>query len=216
MLKEFAYSQVVNIDEMSARCTDMREVLALLDEGGIADDQAYSFEDLDSYVRSLVNGRRKSLGRTIPGSWSVAPTDAGLDAAARVEFVVLPTYVAVATLSRVVCEFPLLALAVPGYMDVLRKGMVFASLRKLAVPGFEADPDTIEALHILCMGRVPWLLHRHPSFCPELKSVLDEAANALARRLGRRTALGAWGEDYSEGFRAAVENLRLKNGRDVH
>jgi len=214
MIREFTYNRIANIAEMAARCTEMLEVLELLDEGSIGDGKAYSSEDLESYVRSLVTGQRESLGKTIPGSWSVAPNDDGMDSDARVDFIFVPTYIAIATLSRVVCEFPLLALAIPNYLEVLRKGMVFSSLRKLAGHGFEADLGAIEALRILSMGRVPWLLHRHSTFCPELRSVIDEVANGMAQRLVQGTAVGAWGEDYSEGFRAAVETLRLTNDLD--
>lgn len=214
MIKEFTFSRSVSIEEMGARCSDMLEVLELLDEGGVGDGKLYSLQDLEAYTRSLVIGQRESLGRTVPGSWSVAPNDDAMDSDARVEFIFVPTYIAVATLSRVTCEFPLLPPTIPTYLDALKKGMVFSALRGLAGHGYEADLGAIEALRILSMGRVPWLLHRHAAFCPELRSAIDGVANDMARRLVQGTAVGAWGEDYSEGFRSAVETLRLTNDLD--
>lgn len=131
MLTTFTHFQVANVDEMTVRLAEMREVLELLDEGNVGPGHSYSLSDLDAYVRSLVAGQRESLGRTIAGSWSVAPTDDGMDADARVEFVFVPTYLAVATLSRTMCEFPLIPPSVPNYAESLNDGMRFASLRRL-------------------------------------------------------------------------------------
>ena len=105
MIREFTHNRIANITEMAARCTEMLEILELLDEGSIGDGKAYSSEDLEFYVRSLVTGQRESIGKTIPGSWSVAPNDDDMDSDARVDFIFVPTYIAIATLSRVVCEF---------------------------------------------------------------------------------------------------------------
>jgi hypothetical protein len=214
MLTKFNYSQTANIPEMATRLKQMQEVLELLDEGSVGDGKPYSLQDLDSYLRSLVSGQRESLGRTIAGSWSVAPNDEGMDSDARVEFIFVPTYLAIATLSRAMCEFPLLPPSIPNYSESLKRGMVFSSLRSLAGHGYEADLGAIEALRILSIGKVPWLLHRHPDFCAELRTVIDEVANNMAQRLLKGTAVGAWGADYSEGFRSAVETLRLTNDLD--
>lgn len=214
MLKAFTFSDTVDIRRMSALTGSMLEVLEVLDEGAVSTDPEYGPGELAAYVQSLVAGQRGSLGRTVAGSWSVAPNDSSMDADARVEFIFLPTYIAVATLSRTLCEFPLLAIETEGFADALRRGMVFASHRKLGGHGFEADRGTIDALRILSMGRIPWLLHRHPQFCPQLKAALDDVALSLAKRLANGTAVGVWGEDYSAGFRSAIETLRLTNDLD--
>jgi hypothetical protein len=66
----------------------------------------------------------------------------------------------------------------------------------------------------LALGKVPWLLYRHPDFCPELRASVDEAARYMAQCLHDGTAVGSWGEDYTDGFRSVIETLRLKNDLD--
>lgn len=211
MIREFVHLDQVDIRAMDALIDSMMELLEALDEGLIPGDAEYTLEDLAVYVGSLVRGQRDSLGRTKPGSWGVAPDDAGMDSDARVDFIFRPTYIAVATLSRVLCEFPLTAMRVPGYADALLSGMVFCSHRGLQGHGYEADVGAIDALRTLSLGKVPWLLTRHPEACPPLKSAIDDVADDMARRLVAGSAVGMWGEDYSEGFRSAVETLRLIN-----
>jgi hypothetical protein len=212
MIREFAHLDRVDIGAMDALIDSMMELLEALDEGLVPNDTDYTLEDLGAYVESLVRGQRGSLGRTKPGSWAVAPDDAGMDSDARVEYIFRPTYIAVATLSRVLCEFPLTAMRVPGYLDSLLTGMTFCSYRGLRGHGYEADVGAIDALRTLSLGKVPWLLTRHPEACPPLKSAIDDVADDMARRLAAGTAVGMWGEDYSDGFRSALETLRSKNG----
>lgn len=211
MIRKFVHLDQVDIPAMAALIDSMMELLEALDEGLIPDDSHYTSKDLAGYVESLVHGQRGSLGRTKPGSWGVIPDDAGMDSDARVDFIFRPTYIAVATLSRILCEYPMIALRIPGLLDALLTGMTFCSHRGLGGHGYETDAGAIDALLTLSLGKVPWLLARHPEACPPLKLAIDEVADDMARRLLAGSAVGAWGEDYSEGFRSAVETLRLKN-----
>lgn len=214
MITRFKYLDHVDIEAMFDLIDGMMEVLVSLDEGLIPIEQDYTLNHLHSYLQSLVDGQRDSLGRTKAGSWGVAPDDDGMDSDARVDFIFRPTYIATATLSRALCEYPLVALAIKGYKEALMSGMLFCSYRRLQGHGYEADKGAIDALRILSIGKVPWLLHRHPDACPELKAAINDVANDMAKRLLSGTAVGMWGEDYSEGFRSAVETLRLKNDPD--
>lgn len=188
----------------------MLEILELLDDGSIPSD-AYTLGDLENYLRSLVTGQRGSLGRTIPGSWGVVPNDEGMGADARVDFIYQPTYIATATLSRALCEYPLTALSISGYAESLRSGMDFCSKRRLQGHGYGGDEGAIQALQILSMGKIPWLLTRHPNASPELKDAIDAVTRNFVTRLETGTAQGVWGEDYSEGFRAALETMHILN-----
>jgi hypothetical protein len=211
MIRSFQYLDQVDIPAMKVLTDSMMEVLESIDEGLVPNRDDYTPGDLANYVDSLVSRQRSSLGQTKPGSWCVAPDDSDMDSDTRVEFIFRPTYIAVATLSRVLCEYPLIALATPRYDRALRTGMLFCSYRGLRGHGYEADEGAIDALRVLSLGKVPWLLNRHPEACPELKRAIDDVAEDMARRLLNGTAVGAWGEDYSDGFRSAVETLRLKN-----
>ena len=210
MIKRFQHFDHVDIPTMQGLINAMMEVLELLDEGEIPNSD-YDIHDLENYLESLVKGQRGSLGRTKSGSWGVVPNDAGMDSDARVDFIFRPTYIAVATLGRALCEVPLLAIAIPGYAEALRSGMQFCSYRNLRGSGYEADEGAIDALRTLSLGKVPWLLHRNPEASPELKEAIEQVAEDMAHRLEHRSAVGVWGEDFSEGFRSAIETLRLKN-----
>lgn len=214
MIKKFEYCETVDIPRMQRLLGSMQELLEALDEGLVPDRADYTEGDFADYLKSLVQGQRGSLGRTSPGSWAVAPDDSNMDADARVEFIFQPTYLATATLARGLCENPLLALGIPGFREALQSGMKFCSHRALAGHGYEADEGAIIALRALSLGRVPWLLNRHPEFCPELKTAIDDVARDMAERLAAGTATGGWAEDYSEEFRSAIETLRLKNDPD--
>jgi hypothetical protein len=134
-----------------------------------------------------------------------------MDADVRVEFIFQPTYIATATLARALCEYPLTVLSIPGYAESLRSGMDFCSKRRLQGHGYESDEGAILALQILSMGKIPWLLNRHPDASPDLKTAIDAVAEDFAARLESGTAHGVWGEDYSDGFRAALETLHILN-----
>lgn len=210
MIREFRPFGAVDTEAMTAYVESMLEVLELLNEGSIP-SVAYTLADLDKYLRSLVDGQRGSLSRTIPGNWGVVPDDKGMPADARVDFIFQPTYIATATLARALCEYPLTALSIRGYAEALRSGMDFCSTRELQGHGYEGDDGAILALQILSMGKIPWLLNRHPDCSPELKAAIDAVAEDMAARLESGNARGVWGEDYSEGFRSALETMHILN-----
>jgi hypothetical protein len=130
---------------------------------------------------------------------------------ARVDFVFRPTYAAVATLSRTLCDYPVLAVRTPRFLLTLKQGMKFATYRGLAGHGYEADKGAIHALRILSLGKVPLLLQQHPELCPALAKIIREVAESMQERLSAHSAFGIWGEDLSEGFRQAIETMRLVN-----
>jgi hypothetical protein len=214
MIKRFRFLHTVDISLMLKLVSDMQDLLEALDEGLVPNKSDYSHEDLRAYLGSLIRSQRKSLGRTKPGSWSVAPDDEGMDSDARVDFIFRPTYVTTATLSRSLCDYPLIALSLKGYSEALHSGLIFCTYRGLRGHGYEADEGMIDAFRILSLGKVPWLLNHHPDFCPKMKNILDEVAADMKRRLETAETTGVWGEDYSEGFRSALETLRLKNDPD--
>ena len=217
MIKRFQQSDVGDHRGMPGKpgiIASMTELLDALDAGTVPNDADYSLDDLAGYLSSLVEGQRGSLGRTMPGSWAVAPGDDGMDAETRVAHIFTPTYIATATLARGLCDHPLTALAIPGYREALQSGMLFCAGRSLQGHGYNDAVGAIDALGILAQGKVPWLLERRPDFCPELRAAVDEAAKHMARCLHDGTAGGSWGEDYTDGFTAVLEALRVTNDLD--
>jgi len=192
----------------------MKELLDALDRGMVPNDTDYSLNDLAGYLTSLVEGQRGSLGRTMPGSWAVVPDDDDMDAETRDSRIFTPTYIATATLARCLCDHPLTALAIPGYREALQTGMLFCAARNLQGHGYDDILGAVDALGILSLGKVPWLLNHRPDFCPELKASIDEAARYMAKCLHDGTATGSWGEDYTDGFASVLERLRVTNDLD--
>ena len=196
---------------MQAIKDSMFDVLIAIDDGEFNEDNAPVMSDLKNYVQSLVLGQRGSLGRTKPGSWALVPNDDGMDSDARVDFIIEPTYIATATLTRYIIDYPSSCTFDEKYRKVLQDGMVFCTHRKLQGHGYESDDGAIKALTILSLGKIPLFLMRYPNFCPKLKRTIDDVANNMALRLENGTALGCWGNDYSSGFRSALETLYLLN-----
>jgi len=208
MTNNFRISSPLSVDEMLNLVQDMRDVLDALAHKEVPGDE-YTIDDLDRYCRSLIAGQRGSLGRTVPDSWSVAEHDDGMPADARVDFVFLPTYIAVATLTRVLVDDPTLAKSIPGLEDGLRRGMSFATHRRLEGHGYDATRGMIDAALIFAEGGVAEFLSDHPDFCPELLKVLRDLKQDLAKRISSGETAGVWGEEYESDFLAVLETLRL-------
>jgi len=158
----------------------MQAVLEGLEARTLPDDRDYTCEDLRAYLRSLVQGQRGELswgagcGHVVAGSWGVNVDCDRMPSDARVEFVFFPTYIAVATLSRCVLQFPLLSASVEGLVPALHRGMTFACGRNLEGHGYDADADKERALNLLYMGWVPLLLWQNPDFCPPMAALLEK------------------------------------------
>lgn len=193
----------------------MKEVLAALDTGEIPNQINYSEQNLMDYCKSLIKGQRGSLGQTKPGSWSVAPNDDEMPPDARVDFIFMPTYVAVASLSRVLHDFPWIAIQIPGFYRSLKRGLKFCTYRELRGHGYEAIDVMLDAIMILAIGKVPALLGVAPQLSPRLRKVFVEVERHLSESLSAGEALGPWGKDYSQGYQAALETLYLSKDKEL-
>lgn len=214
MIRAFQFLDSVDTKHMKKIVDDMLDLLVAMDEDLIPNKKDYSYDDLKVYLESLIKGQRKSLGRTRSGSWSVAPSDEGMPRDARVDFIFRPTYIAMATLSRALCDYPLIALSLSLYRTALQRGFRFCTHRELQGHGYDGDIGMIDAFTILSLGKVPWLLNRHPDFCPELRDIIADAAADMETRLATGKTISQWGIDYSEGFRSALETMKLRNDPD--
>ena len=171
-------------------------------------NRGYSRADLLGFCRSAVAGQRLSFGRTVEGSWSVAPDDHGMPADARVEFIFWTTYLVAAILSKVLQRHPEIAVQVGGYATALRSGLLFCTRRKLQGHGHKGMDDLLEAVEILGQGEVPRLLARCPELCPEMAELLRQVSADLVARLDDDATVGTWDEYYVDEMRSAVEALR--------
>lgn len=215
MQKMFSFCDSHDITKMFRLIAEMKEVLTAIDAGEIPNQTDYSAQDLVNYCTSLVKGQRRNLGRTKPGSWAVAPNDDEMSSDARVDFIFVPTYVTVATLSRILHDFPWIAIQVPGFYRSLKSGLKFCTYRELRGSGYEAIDGILDAIMILAIGKVPALLEVAPQFSPKLRKVFEEVERFLSDNLSTGETFGPWGMDYSQGYQAALETLYLSKDKDL-
>lgn len=216
MIKRFIPLEVIDINAFQKFNHDLEKIIEKIDAGEINIKRQHTYDEFYNLIESFVEGQRGSLGRTKEGSWSIVPNDAGMDTDARVEFIFKPTYLVTAILSRTLCDFPLIAVSIPKFGDALKKGMLFCSYRNLHGHGYERDKGAAEALTILSMGKVPWLLDRDPSFCPNLYKAIKSVSREMEERLDLGTAVGAWGENLQDIFSASLETLYVKNDKEMY
>lgn len=215
MLKTFMICDTHNIDTMFHLVDEMKEILAGLDAGDIPNQTGYTRQDLLHYCKSLVKGQRGNIGRTKPGSWSVAKNDGDMPSDARIDFIFTPTYVAVATLSRTLQDHPTIAIQIPGFFNSLKRGMLFCTYRELQGHSYEAIDGMLDAIMILSIGKVPSLLDAEPKLSKKLRDLFKKIEASLSERLLTGETLGPWGEDYSQGYQAALETLYLSRDSDL-
>ncbi len=211
MKKEFTFCVSHDVSgEMSRLVAEMKEVLVALDTGEIPNPINYSAQDLMDYCKSLIKGQRGSLGgKSAHGSWCVAPNNE-MPSDARVDFIHIPTYIAVATLSRVLHDFPWIAIQIPGFDSSLKMGLKFCTYRKLQGSGYESIRGIFDAIEILAMGKVPALLEVAPQFSPRLREIFVEVKHLILESLSSEDTQErreSWSGDYSQGYPAALEAL---------
>ncbi len=216
MLKKFEPFESVDIKAFERFNRDLRTILEKMDAGEINLKGRHAKEEFQSLIESFVTGQRGSLGRTKEGSWSIVPNDEGMDSDNRVDYIFIPTYLVTAILSRTLCDFPLIAISIPGFGEALKKGMLFCSYRNLHGHGFESDIGAAEALTILSMGKIPWLLEKDPAFCPDLYKAIKTVSRDMERRLSLGTAVGPWGENLQDIFSSSLETLYVKNDIEMY
>jgi hypothetical protein len=206
--RKFAVSEHVDISAMFLQVAEMRETLVQLHLGAIP-SASYSAAQLKRYCRSLVQGQHRGDEGLQPGSWSLTMQPGDMPPDARVDFVFVPTYIAVATLSKYLLVAPGEAIQIRGYDRALRQGLLFATHRGLRGSGYDAPFGFFEAVEILSFGEVPRLLRSSPSLCPELLGVLAASLQETQRSLDRGDTRSAWGVDMQSEMEGVIASLAL-------
>jgi len=210
MIKIFRIGNKFDIKSMSQKVNDMKNLLEKIAIGEIPNESTYTLSDLKKFCKSLIRNQRNELKSIRPGSWCIVPTEIaeeGMPSDARVDFVFFPTYLAISILTRVLLDYPEVPKQIPNYYEVLRKGFIFATYRKLRGHGYNAESEMIEAIKILSLGKVPKYLALNPDFCPEMLQILKDIKKELTEALEKGETKGPWGEDYTEGFKSVVKIL---------
>jgi len=222
-LEPWSYNPTDNPSEMDERVERMRDILELLDHDPLATGKC-SVGDLITYCYSLINGQRRAFRGIKSGSWSVIPPDTehsvknrngGIPADARVDFAFMPTYLAVSILTRVLFDYPWIAVQISRYSQTLRRGLKFCSYRNLTGSGFDRESGMIDAMLVLTAGKVPFLLEIAPSFSPELAKVIGKVENEIRLRMENHSFETSWGENLESGYNSVLETLHLYRDKDL-
>lgn len=140
----------------------LRALLQALADGDIP-APGYDETALRRFCESAIKNQRSGFANIRAGSWAVTPSYEPLCAEARIDVVLVPTYLVVAILARVRLTMPGLASDLPGFEEALRQGMLFASHRQLEGHGYDHLCGMCEAVGILALGRVPELIRQDRS-----------------------------------------------------
>lgn len=211
MLEEFIPLRKVDIQSFIKFNNQLKEILDRLDKNTIFEENFYSEESYKKLIKSFVTNQRGSLGNTTFGSWSLVPNDKQMDSESRVDFIFMPTYLVTAILSRTLCDFPFLVESIPDYKDALKKGLLFCSYRNLEGHGYDSDSGAAEALKILSVGKVPFILEQDKDLCPPLYKVIKDVSQYIQHRIEINTAYSPWEISLQEEFRTALNALHTKN-----
>ena len=219
MLKEFTVQKKLDIKALQEFNEELEIILGKLDFGNIFEQGGYSVEEYKELLSSFIEGQRgkkEDVGRTLKDSWSIVNNSDGMDGDARVEFNFKPTYLVTAILSRTLCDYPLIAISIPGYGNALKHGMKYCSLRQLYGHGYEAFSGAAEALTILSRGKVPYLLEKNKEFCPNLYNAIVKVTEEMKEAINTDKTIDGWGNDLQEEFSSALETLYIRNDRESY
>lgn len=128
-------SKKPRLDVLQKLLSNMERVFELL-VAGEAPGEACSEENLMAYLVSLVEGQRGELEKFMPGSWILAP-HGKIPKNLYEEYVHLPTYLAVGTLSLTLRRLPSFTRDIATLKRSLERGLDFATIQGLAGRGYE-------------------------------------------------------------------------------
>ena len=144
---------------------------------GLIPSPNYTVDELKGLCISLLESQRddvENLYGMKPYSWCITPDAKGMPGDARVYYAFTPTYLAVSILTKFLVDYPEIAKEIPNYETQLKRGMVFASYRKLQGHGYEGEHSLYDTIRLFKMAKVADFLAENPDFCPELLETLRE------------------------------------------
>ena len=182
MLKEFKYVKKEVRGMVEDALHMQKELYQFLDafaDGEIPGDK-YSLYELKKFVQSVVKNQRKADGFfRVDGYWSLLPEGIHMPSDGRVDFVYIPTYIAVSILTLFLERFPEEAMTIENYIDTLHDGIYFASTRGLRGAGYEAEEGVTESLKILSKGKVISYLSKNVKNDERLKPLYEIVSQKL-------------------------------------
>jgi hypothetical protein len=176
-------SKKLKLDILRRLLQNMERVFELVVTGD-APGKTCSEEDLVAYLVSLVEGQRGDLEKFMPGSWTLVP-HGKIPTKLHEEFVYLPTYLAVGTLSFILQDLPSLTRDIAALKRSLIRGLNFATTQGLAGRGYEWLDKRQQIFTIFERGKVLDLLLERPSLSPRMCYVLGYIHQRTAEILAK-------------------------------
>ncbi len=167
-------------------------------------------KEMEVFTRFLIGAQRNELGpRNHHGCWAL-PEDVNIPSDARVDFIYMPTYIALAWLTLIKADYPHISESIDGFDRALSIGFNAATGRKLRGHGYEGDKEMVQAIEILSLGKVFSFIAKHRHISLRFYRVVAEARERLERLLAERDKR-SWGYVPSHDLRRA---LALLSGDD--
>jgi len=174
------YQQGNIIAKMNVILGRFQEYLDYMDQS--FDDQEEMRKQIPM-IQSLIDLQKDSVLPSLrEGHWSLINSDQEMNAEARFDFVIIPTYYAVAILSRFKFDYPHFASHLNGLETALYKGLEFCVGTHLFARGREAWEGLLRALRILAQGKVPSLLNLDSQLNSQLLGIMKRQSHSLIKQ----------------------------------
>lgn len=211
--KKFTWPDSVCTDNMYEQLNQMIVSLALLDKYGL--DNPLSKETFLLYFNSLLEGIRGKIGHLPEGSFALVP-DATVPSDAVFEFIMLPTYVATATLSRVFLDYPEVITDITKYEITLTKALNFCCLTELGGHGYDGHYETLQSAEILALGKIPLLMFLRRDLSARLWRVTNSVIDTYNKKLLTGDIYSGWSKaDQSNVFSRTINLLKITHDLDI-
>jgi len=117
------------------------------------------------------------------GSWCLDANPRNMPSDARVDFVYMPTYIAVAWLVLLREKFPDIVESFESYDEKLKQGLDFAAGRNLHGHGYDGYQEMLTAIDYLSMGGVFRFINRNHKFSIRFFSAVMKARKDLKKKV---------------------------------
>ena len=182
-------------DNQYSLLDDVREgwrdrLYALSCEGHI--HKSEHLEKIRDFCQFLIDHQRDLPSRNIRGVWCI-PQDPVMPNDASVDFLQLPTRIAVSILVLVLVEQPALALSIKGYERALKKGLKFIARYRLTGHGYDSNPTLVESIELLALGGVFAFTQINAEYCPVFNQMVERTKGRLDRLQPIESGNECWG-----------------------
>jgi hypothetical protein len=126
----------------------------------------------------------------IKGSWCL-PDDPHMPSDARVDFMYMPSYIAISWLSLIKQKIPTIAEEIANFESGLIAGLDFSAGRGLEGHGYERVQQLLEAVDILYTGKVFSMMTENPKLSLKFSRAMNKAKASIRKQLDENQGWGS-------------------------